>query len=263
MIHTHEHRQLLEALTWCAESSDATTQLRQTCNTRLRVLTSALNLHHNVISGNGDELVQLKQQQHEALQTLATDPTRDNLREVSDLVASLDNTKQRQLRDVRAAERAVNEAHGAAGRVFVEHTDELVQLVALERARDLTACGDDAVPAIVRAVWRRLHFTWHPHWDELLMLPHQFRAQPFTATSRHLPLTWADTSRADFRAAVAWVWQSLAAGDFERVNVPLTLADRRQGMAPGSRGTCLRITSNPSDLPRVPPAKQPALSSRR
>lgn len=246
MNHTHEHRQLLDALTWCIETSDATTQLRQTCNTRLRVLNSALNLHRNVVSSNGDELVQLKQRQHEALQALATDPTHDNLRDVSDLVASLDSTKQRQLRDVRAAERAVSEAHGAAGRVFVEHTDELVQLVALERARDLTACGDDAVPAIVRSVWQRLHFRWHPHFDELLALPQQFRAQPFTATSRHLPLTWAETASADFRAALAWVWQSLAAGHFERVNFPLTLADRQRGVAPGAHGTCLRITADAS-----------------
>lgn len=258
MIHAHEHRQLLDLLTWCAGNGDATTQLRQTCNTRLRVLDSALNLHHNVVSSNGDELMQLKQRQHDALQALATDPTHDNLRDVSDLVASLDTTQQRQLRDVRAAERAVQAAHGAAGRVFVEHTDDLVQLVALERARDLTACGDDAVTATVRALWQRLHFRWHPHFDELLVLPQQFRSQPFTATSRHLPLTWADTDRADYRAAVAWVWQSLAAGDFERVNVPLTLADRQRGMAPGAHGTCLRITSDPSDLPSVPPARQPA-----
>lgn len=258
MIHTHEHRQLLDVLTWCADASDATTQLRQTCNTRLRVLNTALNLHHNVVRNNGDELMQLKQRQHLALQALASDPTHDNLRDVSDLVASLDTTQQRQLRDVRAAERAVSAAHGAAGRVFSEHTDELVQLVAIERARDLTACGDDAVTPIVRDVWQRLHFAWHPHFDELLVLPQQFRVQPFTATSRHLPLTWADTNGADYRAAVAWVWRALAAGDFERVNVPLTLADRQRGMAAGSRGTCLRITSDPSDLPRVPPARQPA-----
>jgi len=260
MIHGHEHRQLLDLLTWCAGNGDATTQLRQTCNTRLRVLDSALNLHHNVVSSNGDELVQLKQRQHDALQALAADPTHDNLREVSDLVASLDTTQQRQLRDVRAAERAVRAAQHRAGHVFVEHVDELVQLVALERARNLTACGGDAVPGIVRDVWRRLHFAWHPYWDELLVLPQQFRMQPFTATSKHLPLTWADTDRADLRAAVAWVWQSLSAGDFERVNVPLTLADRQRGMSPGERGTCLRITSSPSDLPRVPPAKQPAVT---
>lgn len=258
MIHSHEHHQLIDALTWCADTSDATTQLRQTCNTRLRVLNTALNLHRNVVSSNSDELAQLKQRHHDALQALAADPTHDNLRDVSDLVASLDATQQRQLRDVRAAERAVNAAHGAAGHVFREHTDELVQLVAIERARDLAACGDDAVPAIVRAVWQRLNFAWHPHFDELLVLPQQFRSLPFTATSKHLPLTWADTDRADYRAAVAWVWQSLAAGDFERVNVPLTLDDRQRGVTPGARGTCLRITSDPSDLPSVPPARQPA-----
>lgn len=260
MIHTHEHRQLLDLLTWCSDNGDASQQLRQTCNARLRMLTAAVKLHGNVVQANADELVQLRQRQDDAQRALAGDPTHDNLRNVSDLVANLDATQHRHLRDVRAAERAVHTTQHQAGHVFVEHVDELVQLVALERASNLTACGGDAVPGIVRDVWRRLNFAWHPHWDEMLVLPQQFRMQPFTATSKHLPLTWADTDRADYRAAVAWVWQSLSAGDFERVNVPLTLADRQRGMSPGERGTCLRITSSPSDLPRVPPAKQPAVT---
>lgn len=258
MLHTHETRQLLDVLEWCADKRDAAKQLHQACTTRLRVLNDALHLHRTVVAGNGDELMQLKQRQHDALQALASDPTHDNLREVSDLAATLDDTTQRQLRDVRAAERALNVAHNAAGQAFVEHVDDLVRLVAVERARDLTACGDDAVPSIVCDVWRRLHFAWHPTWDDALVLPLQFRAQPFTATARHLPLTWPDTWAGDLRAALAWVWQALAAGNFERVNMPLTLADRQRGMLPGSRGTCLRITADPGLLPHVPPARQPA-----
>lgn len=261
--HVSEQHDVRTALHWCADNTHATVELRAAAATRLRVLDTARRLHDNVLNGNRSELVALKQQHHDALRALVAEPSHDALREVSDLVAGLDATQQRQLRDVRAAEYTLNSAHDAARRVFASHVDELVHLVALERANDLTACGDDAVPDVVKWVWRHLNFAWHPHWDETLALPYRFRAQPFTATRKHLPLTWADTDDANVRASVAWVWQALAAGDFERVNVPLTLADRQRGMSAGSHGTCLRVTSDVTTLPTVPTRPRIAALPRR
>jgi hypothetical protein len=253
---TRDHLRLRAELEWCADHAHHDSGLKRATVARLRQLDQAARLHADVLDDNGTQLTELKLRQQNALQALLGNPTRDTLRTVSDLVATLDDTTQRQLRDVRAAERALNAARNTAARVFVDHVDDLVQLVAVERARDLTACGDDAVPDVVHDVWQRLDFAWHPTWDDALVLPGEFRRLPFTARRRHLPLTWAADNETQLLAALAWVWQALAAGDFERVAVPLTLADRQRGMLPGSRGTCLRITADPGLLPHVPPARQ-------
>ena len=252
----HTDPQLRAALTWCSDNTTATAQLRTDAARHLRVLDTAHRLHANVVHANGDELVALKHDHQQALAQLVSDPTSDNLRNVSDLVLTLDVTKQRQLRDVRAAEYAVNQATSAAGQIVKVHHDELLQLVARERCADVTACGDDAVQPVVRWVWDRLHFRWHPRFDETLVLPQQFYAQPFTASRHHLPITWRELDSADYRASVAWVWQQIAAGNFERVPMPLTLDQRKQGMQPGALGNCVRITSDVDVLPHVPAAKR-------
>jgi hypothetical protein len=259
----HTEPQLRDALTWCTDNTLASVELRDAAARRLRVLDTANRLHENVVHANSDELLALKHDHQQALVQLVDDPTSDNLRAVSDLVLHLDVTKQRQLRDVRAAEYAVNQAGAVAGQITRDYHDEILQLVAAARCVDVTACGDDAVQPTVRWVWNRLQFRWHPRFDDTLTLPQQFHAQPFTASRHHLPITWHELDSADYRASVAWVWQQIAAGNFERVPMPLTLDQRKQGMQPGALGNCVRITSDVDVLPRVPAAKQQPQVLRR
>lgn len=256
--------QLTTALTWCADNADAKSALRRDTRQALAALGAAQHLYDATQKANSSELVKLQDEHRAALAALVDTPTRDNARKVSDLVAQLDDTQVRQVRDLRTAEHALAQARHRAGRVFATHVLELLRMVAQVRCKDVTACGDDAVPDVVRDVWRRLMFRWHPNWNtEVLMLPAAFGNLPMTAHRQHLPLTWHATDPDTYRASLAWVWQQLAAGNFQEVHVPLDKASRLRGRAPGSLGTCVRITTDPDTLPAVPRARTLTDPARR
>jgi len=249
---------LRDALTWAASHPKASKELKRDAQRALRLLDDANLLHATIVNDNAASVAGLRDAEQTALQLLCDKPTRDNARAVVELQRQNDDATQLQLRETRAAERAAAHARTACGRVFSDQVLALVQLVAVDRCDDITACGSDAVLPVLRDVWRRLNFAWHPHVDDPLMLPPQFHQG--SALAHHLPLTWHAVDPATYRASLAWWWQQLAAGNFEMVARPLTRIERQRGVQPGTRGTCVRITTTVDVLPAVPSAvarKQP------
>ena len=240
---------LRDTLAWIAANSDASKDLRRDAKDTLRNCDDALALHAQIVDDSRANLTRLRETERTALKQLCDEPTRDNVRTVVDLRKLYDDTQERQLREVVAAEYAASVARHSTAQLFQRHTDELLRLVAVERCSDVAACGDDAVPAVVRDVWQRLNFRWHPSFDELLQLNPGFRGQSTCAERKHLPLTWAKTEPVALRNTLQWCWQQVAAGEVKRVNAPLTRQQRAQGQQPGSNGTCLRITADSDTAP--------------
>jgi len=249
----HHDPQLRDALTWAAQHRNTSKELKRDTQRALRLLDDANMLHATIVNDNATAVAGLRDAERTALQLLCDKPTRDNARAIVDLQQQNDDATQLQLRETRAAEHAAAQARATGGRVFHDHVLTLLQLVAVDRCDNVTACGDDAVAAVVRNVWRRLHFAWHPYVDDMLVMPHQFSSEQAAPQSHHLPLTWSALEPANYRASLAWYWQQIAAGNIELVNMPLTRADRQRGLQPGSRGTCVRITAAVDTLPAVPP----------
>lgn len=250
---THD-TELRTVLDWCATHHDASTALKRDAKRCRQQLDAATHTLTQLVSDNDSELHTIRARQNDALRALLDEPTRGNVRNVSDTIALLDDTQQRTLREVRAAEQAAVHARHQASTALQSHWRDLLHLVATERCRNVTACGNDAVPTEVHWAWRLVNFRWHPTWDDALHLPAKFYVQPFSATARDLPLTWNRDEPATYRASVAWVWQQVAAGNCAAVSVPLRPAERSRGLRPGTHGACLRVTSQVEHLPQVPPA---------
>lgn len=250
---TNYDPQLRDTLHWAARHDDTSKELKRDALHAVRLIDDAEHLHAAIVNDNATTVAELRDAERLALQLLCDKPTRANARAVVDLQQQNDSATQLQLRETRAAERAAAQARATGSQVFHDHVLTLLRLVAIERVRDVTACGDDAVQPIVRNVWRRLQFTWYPQTDDMLLLPHQFHSEPRNPQSYHLPLTWSAQDPQAYRASVAWCWQQIAAGRFERVDKPLTKTDRKRGLLPGAHGKCVRITANVDLLPAVPP----------
>lgn len=239
---THDP-QLRDALTWVAQHRDAGTELKRDAKRALRLLDDAELLLAGIVNDNATAVAGLRDAERAALTTLCDAPTRDNVAVLVELRRTYDDTQALQLRKVHAAEHATNHARHFSVRVFSQHVDALLHLVALERCADVDACGTNAVPEHVRFAWSRLTVQYHPDLDELLLLTPQFRGTTRCPQRQHLPLTWLTTERESLRRKFAWCWQQIAAGNAKRVSVPLTLADRQRGARPGSLGTCLQLVA--------------------
>lgn len=125
------------------------------------------------------------------------------------------------------------------------HAEHLVRWVAQHRETvGLTMCGS-VMPQPVKLMHALLDVQLDPRWDAQLTLPRT----PTTST-RHLPLEWAATDPVQQRASLAWVWQQLAAGNVQRVNVP---ARAYPGMAvTNPPRSALRLVYAVEALPSVP-----------
>jgi hypothetical protein len=232
---------LRAALDWAARNDAASDDLRRDTQQALQLLDATDRLLASVVDDNADNLAALRAAERDARTALCDAPTRDNLATVVTLQRSHDDTQVLHERRVHAAEHACSHARHAAQRALAAHPDALLHLVALERCSDVDACGDDAVPEHVRYAWARIAVQYHPDLDELLRLSPQFRGFDRCPQRQHLLLTWRATESKPLRDKFAWCWQQIAAGNTQRVNVPLTLADRRAGTQPGSLGTCLQL----------------------
>jgi len=243
----HNDPTLHSTLTWIAAHGNASKELRRDAKATQAHVDDATALHAQIVNDNRTNLVRLRQTEQAALQELCDKPTRDNVRTVVDLRQLYDDTQARQLREVIAAEHAAGVAWNATAQLFRQHNDELLQLVAVERCTDFGK--DDALSPAARDVWRRLDYQWHPSLDELLQLNPGFRGQSYCPQRKHLPLTWSAKEPAALRKALQWCWQQIAEGHVRRVNVPLTRQQRDNGVQPGSKGTCLRLTADTDTAP--------------
>lgn len=235
---------LRNIITWLTTHSDATKDLRRDAKDALQNYDDATALHAQIADDNTANLARLRDAELAALKELCDEPTRDNVRTVVDLRQLYDDTQARQLREIRAAEYATNVARHSTAHLFSHHTDALLHVIAVERCRDVSACGDDAVPQVVRDTWAKLNYQWHPSLDEVLLLNTAFRGSHQCPQRKHVPLTWAKHEPVALRKTLQWIWQQVAAGEVRRVNTPLTRQQRNQGLQPGSNGTCLRLTAD-------------------
>lgn len=238
---------LRSTLQWIAMNGNASKELQRDAKSTQAHVDDATALHAQIVDDNRTNLQRLRQTEQAALQQLCDEPTRDNVLTVVDLRQLYDDTQARQLREVIAAEHAATVARHSTVALFRRHNDELLQLVAVERCSDFAKV--DAVSTVARDVWVRLNFQWHPSLDSLLLLTPEFRGQPHCPQRKQLPLTWSPREPAALRKTLQWCWQQIAAGNVERVNVPLTRQQRDDGATPGSTGTCLRITADTDTAP--------------
>lgn len=235
--------QLRDALTWIAEHDKTTDELRQAITDALQQYDAAALVHAEIVNDNSTTQTELRQAEQTALHKLTSDPTHHNVRTLVDLRHLIDETKRRHLYAAAAAEHAASVTRTTAQHVFSKYTDTLLHLIALERCRDANAAGVNAVPEHAQYVWRRLNFDWHPDLDQLLNLQPQFRGPHVCPQRQHVMLTWSANEHSALRSNLAWCWQQIAAGNVERVNVPLTRTEQRAGMQPGANGTCLQLTA--------------------
>lgn len=133
--------------------------------------------------------------------------------------------------------------------LLATHADHLVRWVAQQRETvGLTMCGN-VVPQPVKVMFALLDVQLDPRWDEQLSLPRT----PTTST-RQLPLEWAATDPVQQRASLAWVWQQLAAGNVQRVNVPARAYPALAATNPPR--SALRLVYPVEALPSVPVVRE-------
>ena len=114
---------------------------------------------------------------------------------------------------------------------FVEdNVSEFIGWVAVQRCKDLTACGE-AIPIEVETMWAKLDIRIYK-WLEGLTMP---------ADKMHLPLLYTINEPENYRASVAWVWQQLAEKQFKFV--PISKTDPRPSV---------RLLGDIDTLPAVP-----------
>jgi len=130
---------------------------------------------------------------------------------------------------------ALNILRSDLSHFYSENLAHLIQWVALQRCKDVLACGE-VMPAEVVHIYTQLQFRWFPRWPDGLNIA------PMTLNK--LPLTWQPTWSDIHRASLVWVWSELAAGHFKFVPIP-GRTDTKE--------LCLRLdTYEVERLPAVP-----------
>ena len=111
-----------------------------------------------------------------------------------------------------------------------QYESELIRWVAVQRCKDLTACGA-VLPIEVETMWQVLGIRIYK-WLEGLLMP---------ADKMNLPLLCWINDPEIYRASVAWVWQQLAEKQFKFV--PISKTDPRPSV---------KLLGDIDTLPKVP-----------
>ena len=110
---------------------------------------------------------------------------------------------------------------------------EFVRWVAVQRCKDLTACGE-VMPIEVETLWAKVDIRIHK-WIDGLTMP---------ANNMKLPLIYWANEPENYRASVAWIWQDLVQNHFRFV--PISTKDPRPS---------LKLIGDIEALPVVPKTK--------
>ena len=111
-----------------------------------------------------------------------------------------------------------------------KYRDDLIQWVALQRCKDLTAVGE-VMPIEVLTMWHSLAVRFHKMQDGLNI----------NTQTAYFPITWAIENSDSYRASMAWVYQQLAGKHF-----------KWKPRTKNSTEHWLVITSELDELPQVP-----------
>jgi hypothetical protein len=111
-----------------------------------------------------------------------------------------------------------------------DYVSEFIRWVAVQRCKDLTACGA-VLPIEVETMWQVLGIRIYK-WVEGLQMP---------ADKMNLPLLCWINDPENYRASVAWVWQQLAEKQFRFV--PISNTDPRPSV---------KLLGDIDTLPKVP-----------
>ena len=174
--------------------------------------------------------------EREAPATVVTAHKKHKPIDTAKIVANIKNlfTKKDELQSVLQINRsALPTLTTALAKLVKQYETEFVRWVAVQRCRDLTACGE-VIPIEVETIWAKLDIRIHKWLDGLTMPAEQMK----------LPLIYWSNENENYRASVAWIWQDLAQNQFRFV--PISTKDPRPS---------LKLLGDIQALPAVPKTK--------
>lgn len=155
---------------------------------------------------------------------------------LADKIARLTSQKDRANLIYRLAQSTESRIKSKCSLLIRDNYSDLVLWCARKRAADLTRCGE-ILPDPVCRIWQTLDVRFWPHHDPALTL----NAWHHNGKIVTLPIEWHDTWPDPARASLAWIYDQIAASNFE------IKTDRHQKL--------IRLTQTVKELPQVPRAK--------
>lgn len=238
-------RHWIAALRYLIDANDAPPEAQAAAKHALKAHARATTLHD-------DE----QHAAHTALQTLRT-LERETPRRAAQQVGAGKNVNL--AKALTELEEARQESSNAQARVLVakqiratftaqvegaclnQHQEDLVRWVAMRRNADPTRCGEiETLPEQVKVIYSKFSPTWWNQWDDALTLD----------GISTLPLIYEPTWASELRASLAWVWEQVARGEYEKIPHP-------RATNPNTAARVYVPTRRAITLPRVPAPVKP------
>lgn len=236
----------LDALGYLAEQSDAPPEARDAAHGALTAYGRAIKLRDS----EGKLLKLAAEAENESLREAPKHltnslraGTKANLDKVVEHLQMLSASHNAAKARAEFASRAFYSIEtNCKGRCLAPFRDDLLIWVGQRRNHEPTAFGyADAIPEAVAIIYESLQADWVQDWEERLTLH----------ASRRLPLIYEQDWDNDYRASLAWVWEQVSLGHFQKVAHP-----NDRSLNP--KTLLLAPTRRVVTLPAVPPRTRTA-----
>lgn len=223
------------ALQFYCNSADADTKIK----TRIADWLTSLNTAQSVVLQNEIDLALIvdlwRTTERESPTAVATAHRKHKPIDTAKIVANIEtlSAKKTELQNILQINRsAVALISSEQTEIFKQFQNEFIRWVAVQRCKDLTACGE-VMPIEVETLWQRLDIRINKWVDGLELQPDKLT----------LPLLYWSNQAENYRASLAWIWRELANEQFKFV--PKSKTDQRP---------TLKLLGDIETLPKVPKA---------